>query len=73
MQSAFRRNFVDICCGEKDETTPINKAKDLYDTLEIVSLSRQQQRSLNTDNSDTSSSAASLSSNATFQISFEPA
>ena len=63
-------NFVDICCGEKDETTPINKAKDLYDTLEIVSLSRQQQRSLNTDNSDTSTSATSLSSNATFQISF---
>ena len=63
-------NFVDICCGEKDETTPINKAKDLYDTLEIVSLSRQQQRSLNNDNSDTSSSATSISSNATFQTSF---
>lgn len=60
-------NFVDVCCGEKDETTPINKARDLHDTLEMISLSRkqqqqQQQRSLNTDSNNNSSSIEATTS-----------
>jgi pimeloyl-ACP methyl ester carboxylesterase len=60
-------NFVDVCCGEKDETTPINKARDLHDTLEMISLSRkqqqqQQQRSLNTDSNNNSFSIEATTS-----------
>jgi pimeloyl-ACP methyl ester carboxylesterase len=63
-------NFVDVCCGEKDETTPINKARDLHDTLEMISLSRkqqqqqqqQQQRSSNTDSNNNSSSIEAATS-----------
>ena len=60
---------MDVCCGEKDETTPINKARDLHDTLEMISLSRkqqqqqqQQQRSLNTDSNNNSSSIEATTS-----------
>merc|ERR1712070_732493 len=60
----------DVCCGEKDETTPINKARDLHDTLEMISLSRkqqqqqqqQQQRSSNTDSNNNSSSIEAATS-----------
>ena len=49
-EESLNVNFVDICCGEKDETTPINKARDLHDTLEMIASSRQQ-RSLSDSSS----------------------
>jgi pimeloyl-ACP methyl ester carboxylesterase len=72
-EESLNVNFVDICCGEKDETTPINKARDLHDTLKRISSSRQQ-RSLsdNNDNNDSYNSASieTDSSLPVFQTSF---
>jgi len=72
-EESLNVNFVDICCGEKDETTPINKARDLHDTLKRISSSRQQ-RSLsdNNDNNDSynSTSIETDSSLPVFQTSF---
>jgi pimeloyl-ACP methyl ester carboxylesterase len=52
-------NFIDITCGENDQTTPINKAKDLFETL----------KSIKSDNNSTSSSSSSSSSS--FDVTFE--